>query len=58
VSVEGKQNVVVLRIFFLNFIFYSNKGILVTLHPKMTSFWVFHPFSQFHLTEGQIIRGW
>jgi hypothetical protein len=27
-----------------NFIFYSNKDILVTLHPKMMSFWVFHPF--------------
>jgi hypothetical protein len=35
-----------------NLIFYSNKDILVTLHPKTTSFWVFHPFSRFHLTEG------
>jgi hypothetical protein len=30
------------EIFYL--IVYFNKGILVTLHPKMMSFWVFHPF--------------
>jgi hypothetical protein len=29
---------------FFNLIFYFNKGILVTLQPKTTSFWVFHPF--------------
>jgi hypothetical protein len=29
---------------FFNLIFYFNKGILVILQPKMTSFWVFHPF--------------
>jgi hypothetical protein len=52
VSVEGKQNDAVIRVFFFNFIFYSNKGILVTMHSKTTSFWVFHPFSQFHLIEG------
>jgi hypothetical protein len=40
---------------FFNFIFYPNKSILVTLHPKTTSFWVFHPFSWFHLTEGAIL---
>jgi hypothetical protein len=34
--VEGKRNNAVLGV-FLNFIFYSNKGILVTLHPKTTS---------------------
>jgi hypothetical protein len=44
---------------FFNFIFYYNKGILVTLKPKTTSFWVFHPFSQFHLTEGgHFISSW
>jgi hypothetical protein len=40
---------------FFNLIFYYNKGILVTLKPKMTSFWVFHPFSRFQLTEGAIL---
>jgi hypothetical protein len=34
---------------FFNLIFYSNEGILVILHPKTMSFWVFRPFSQFHL---------
>jgi hypothetical protein len=29
---------------FLYFIFYYNMGILVTLTPKTTSFWVFHLF--------------
>jgi hypothetical protein len=37
---------------FKKIIFYFNKGILVTLHPKTTSFWIFHPLSRFHLTEG------
>jgi hypothetical protein len=54
VFVEGKQNDAVLWVFFKIF-FYSNKGILVTLYPKTTSFWVFHPFSWFHLTEGVIL---
>jgi hypothetical protein len=44
----------VLWVFFLIF-FYSNKGVLVTLHHKTTSFWVFHPFSQFQLTDGAIL---
>jgi hypothetical protein len=35
--------------------FFFNKGILVTLHSKMTSFWVFHSFSQFQLTNGAIL---
>jgi hypothetical protein len=37
--------------YFLNF----NKGILVIMHPKTTSFWVFHPFLQFHLTDWAIL---
>jgi hypothetical protein len=40
---------------FLYFIFYYNMGILVTLTPKMTLFWVFRPFSRFHLMEGAIL---
>jgi hypothetical protein len=33
---------------------FFNKGILVILHSKTMSFWIFHPFSQFQLTEGGI----
>jgi hypothetical protein len=42
-------------VFFFNFIFHSNKGILVTLHPKTMLFWVFNLFSRFQLTEGAIL---
>jgi hypothetical protein len=41
---EGKPKLCRFKGFFFNFIFNSNKGILVTLHFKTTSFWVFHPF--------------
>jgi hypothetical protein len=43
--------------FFSNLIFSFKEGILVILHLKMTSFWVFHPFSRFHLTKGAILYG-
>jgi hypothetical protein len=55
VTVEEKQNDAVLWGFFFYSIFYFKKGILVTLKPKTTSFWVFHPFSRFHLMEGAIL---
>jgi hypothetical protein len=35
-----EQNDAVLWVLFFNF----NKGILVTSHHKMMSFWIFHPF--------------
>ena len=54
VHVEGGQNDGVLWVFF-NFIFNFNNDILVTLHPKTTSFWVFHQFSWFQLTDGAIL---
>jgi hypothetical protein len=44
VSLRRTQNDDVLYGGFSNFIFYFNKGILVTLHLKTTSFWVFYPF--------------
>jgi hypothetical protein len=51
---ESKTTLFYVEVFF-NFIFYSNKGILVTLKPKTMSFWVFHPFLQFHPTEEAIL---
>jgi hypothetical protein len=30
--------------FFCNLNFSFEEGILVTLNPKTTSFWIFHPF--------------
>jgi hypothetical protein len=39
-----EQNNAILWGFFFFLIFNFNKGILVILHPKTTSFWVFHPF--------------
>ena len=39
---------------FFGVFYYYNMGILVILTPKMT-FWVFRPFSPFHLTDGAIL---
>jgi hypothetical protein len=41
--------------FFIFIFYYYNMGILVILTPKTTLFWVFHPFSQFHLTDEAIL---
>ena len=57
VFVEGKRNDAVLGVFF-NFIFYSNKGILVTLHPQNDIILGFPSiFTVLSNGGGQIIKG-
>jgi hypothetical protein len=36
-------------------VFFFNMGNLVIVTSKAMSFWVFRPFSQFHLTDGAIL---
>jgi hypothetical protein len=60
VFLTGEKKDTVLYEFFYKkkkkkMIFSFKEGILVTLHPKTTSFWVFHQFSLFQLTKGAIL---